>query len=104
VIVEMRTYTFHPGGAAKFLKLYQSRPLEIQKSVLGNLIGYFTSESGMLNQTVTLWGFDSLDDRQRRRAKLAADPDWQAFLNQIFPFLVSQESKILLPTDFSPVR
>ena len=50
-----------------------------------------------------LWGYDSLDDRARRRAALMADPDWRAFLAEILPLLETQESRILLPTAFSPI-
>ena len=35
-------------------------PRELQQRILGNLIGYFTTEIGMLNQSVHLWGYTSL--------------------------------------------
>jgi len=104
MVVEMRTYTFVPGAVAKFMAIYQEKGLALQKDILGNLIGYFTTESGALNQTVHLWGYQSLDDRQRRRAALAADPRWQSFLAEILPLLMRQESQILTPTSFSPIR
>lgn len=34
MIVEMRTYTAHPGRAGDFLKLYESLAVELQKSTL----------------------------------------------------------------------
>jgi hypothetical protein len=104
MIVEMRTYIFHPGAAPKFFRIYQQKGLAVQTRILGNLIGYFTTEIGLLNQTVHLWGYESLDDRQRRRAALMADETWRTFLEEILPLLASQESKILLPTEFSPIR
>lgn len=104
MIVEMRTYAFKCGGVPTFLKAYEAGGLEIQKRILGNMLGYFTTETGRLNQIVHLWGYASLDDRLARRAALAADPDWQRFLANIMPMLVSQESQILLPTQFSPIR
>ena len=67
MIVEMRTYTFRPGAAPTFFKIYEAKALDLQRSILGNLIGYFTSEFGELNQTVHLWGYDGLDDRRQRR-------------------------------------
>ncbi len=104
MFVEIRTYTFIPGAVAKFMAIYQEKGLELQKKTLGHLVGYFTTEIGALNQTVHLWGYDSLDDRQRRRAALAADPNWQAFLAEILPLLIRQESQILTPTSFSPIK
>lgn len=56
--------------------------ITIRKKHLGNLIGYFSSEIGPINEIVHIWGFESLDDRQARRAKLGADPEWQAFLQK----------------------
>ena len=104
MIVEQRTYSFHPGTLPKFFKLYEeSGARDLQRRILGNLIGYFTTEIGPLNQSVHLWGYASLDDRTARRNALMAEADWRAFLGQAAPLLQSQESKILLPTDFSPI-
>jgi hypothetical protein len=104
MIIEQRTYSFHPGGLPKFFQLYEETGARvIQQRILGNLIGYFTTELGPLNQSVHLWGYQSLDERQRRRAELMAEADWRAFLAQIVTLLQSQESKILLPTAFSPI-
>ena len=50
------------------------------------------------------WGYASFEDRLRRRAELLLKTDWTAFLAQIMPMLQSQESKILNPTSFSPIR
>jgi hypothetical protein len=47
-----------------------------------------------------------LADREMRRAALYADPEWQAFLKngpQPSP-LISQETKVLVPTSFSPMK
>ena len=104
MIVELRTYTFHPGGVPKFFKLYEEKGRTLQTRILGNLIGYFSTELGMLNQTVHLWGYSSLDDRQKRRAELVAEPQWQAFLAEVMPLLISQDSKVLLPAAFSPIK
>jgi hypothetical protein len=51
-----------------------------------------------------MWGFDSVDDRAARRARMAQDPAWQAYLQKVLPLLVTQESRLLSPTDFSPIR
>jgi hypothetical protein len=61
VIVEMRTYSFVTGGLPRFFSAYRAGPMEIQKRVLGNLLGYYVTETGTLNQTVHLWGYDNID-------------------------------------------
>jgi hypothetical protein len=43
-------------------------------------------------------------DRARRRAELFKNQDWLAYLKKAQPLVASQESRVLLPTDFSPVR
>lgn len=101
MLVEQRTYTFQPGTVPRFLALYEEQGLAIQSSILGSPLGYFTSEFGELNQTVHLWAYESLEDRQQRRAKLFADTQWLNFFEQVAPMLVRQESKLLLPTRFA---
>ena len=103
MIVEQRTYRFSAGKVPAFMAAYEEKGLEIQKRILGNMIGYFATEIGPLNETVHLWGYASLDDRAARRAALMADEGWRAFLAEILPLLETQETKILLPTGFSPI-
>ena len=50
MIVEQRTYTALPGKWRDYLALYQAEGLEIQLRVLGRMVGYYTTESGPLNQ------------------------------------------------------
>ncbi|WP_240766818.1 NIPSNAP family protein [Paraburkholderia flava] len=102
----MRTYTFKPVSVPEWLALYRAEALEVQNEYLGDLVGFFTTEFGNVNQVVHIWRFAGLDDRARRRDQMATDPRWQAFVTKVknLGLLVSMESKILKPTDFSPLR
>jgi hypothetical protein len=103
VIVEKRTYTLHPGKASEYLRIYQETGgCDVQRRILGNLVGWFTTEIGNVNQIVHMWAYTDLNDRAKRRAELAADPTWQKYLPQIRPLVISQESCILVPAPFSP--
>ena len=104
MIVEQRTYTLFPGRTQPYLELYEAEGLAIQEPILGNLLGYFSSEIGPLNRIVHLWGYDSLDERMRRRAELAADERWQAFVRRQRENIRDQETTILTPAPFSPIR
>ena len=73
MVIEMRTYKLKPGTSAAYLKIYAEKGMEVHRRVLGNLIGYFTTEIGDINQVIHLWGYDSFEDRQRRRAELATN-------------------------------
>ena len=55
--VDHRTYTFKPLKMGKWLALYEECALPVQLKYLGNLIGFFQTEIGTLNQVVHLWGF-----------------------------------------------
>jgi hypothetical protein len=101
MIVEERCYTVKPGTVSLYYQDYNPRGLSIQTRILGNLIGYFHTE---LDQIVHLWGYESLADRERRRALLAADPEWQDYLKQSPDIIVRMETRILVPAPFSPIK
>ena len=104
MIVEHRTYTFRPGTLAPWLKKYETEGLAIQKRHLGSFLGIFTTEFGNIHQTVMLWAYDSFEDRDRRRAAMNVDPEWQAYIGAIWSMdaIQSQEVKVLRSTEFSP--
>lgn len=104
MIVEERIYTLHTGKVPEYIRHYESEGLAIQQPILGRLVGYFTTEIGPLNQVIHMWGYDSFEDRAKRRAELGADPRWKAYLAKIQPLVRTQENKILTPTAFSPIR
>jgi hypothetical protein len=104
MIVEERIYTLYPGKLAEMMKLYGEEGLALQQRHLGKFIGYFSTETGNLNQVVFLWGYDSLDDRAARRERMAQDPEFQGYLKKAMPLIVTQENRILKPAPFSPIR
>lgn len=104
MIVEMRTYTLKPGTIATYLKLYEEKGLSIHRRILGNLIGYFTTEIGDINEVVHLWGYASFEDRQARRRELSESQEWQNFLKEALPYFEKQENKLLNCASFSPIR
>lgn len=104
MIVDERTYTLYPGKVPEFYELYQAEGLEVQKRYLGNLLGFFQTEFGELNQIVHLWGYESLDDRQRRRAALFQDKQWLAYLAKARQYFIKMENRLLIPAPFSPIK
>lgn len=104
--IDQRTYTFYPLKMPRWIKLYEEYGLPVQLKHIGNLIGFFQTEIGPLNQVVHLWGYDSLDERQRRRGEMARDPAWHAFLkrNEELNAVQYQEDKIIVPVSFSPIQ
>ena len=105
MIYEMRTYTVRPLKQADWLALYKEHALPVQLEHLGNLVGFFTTEFGTLNQLVHIWAYESLEDRAARRATMASDPRWAefSFKNKQLDAIVELKSSILKPTAFSPL-
>jgi hypothetical protein len=101
---EIRTYKVRTGAVPAYLKLVEEEGIELQKRHLGQLVGYFFSEIGPLNQIVHMWAYTSLDDREARRQRLASDPAWHAFAPKIQALLETMESKIMKPAVFSPLK
>jgi len=103
MIVEKRTYTLHPGAMPEFLALYEAEGLALHTKYLP-MLGYFVSDIGPLNQVITLWGYQSMAEREEKRAALYADPAWIAFGPKTTGFIRTMENMILKPTAFSPIR
>ena len=82
-------------------RLYTCAP---QMRHLGQPVGYYISEIGMLNQVTTLWAYGSLDERVERRRALFRSPDWNAYLDKARPLLTTQETRILVPAPFFQER
>ena len=104
MIVEERTYHVFTGKLPEVVRMYGDEGTHLQQEHLGNLIGAFTVEVGEPSSIVHLWGYDSFEERSRRRAALQADPRWQDFLKRLQPLIHTQRNRILVPTPFSPIR
>lgn len=104
MFIEERDYCIKPGLAPKFVAEYEAHGLALQKQYLGRFLGYFITDIGELNRVVALWGYDSLDERDRARSQMMADPAWQAYLDRVLPLIDSQQTRIMKPVSFSPIQ
>ena len=105
MILDERTYLIQPAHVGDYLRLYGEEGMAIQVGHLGDLIGWFTTDSGgRVNEVVHMWRYADAGDRERRRAAMEADPAWQAFRAKTSGFVIEMRSRILRPTAFSPLR
>lgn len=104
MVYEERDYRVKAGKLAQFVGLYEKHGLPIQVELLGKFMGYFTTEIGELNHVVAIWGYDSLDDRQARRDRMMADPRWHEYLKMVDGLLDVQNTRVLRPVSFSPMK
>ena len=51
---------------------------------------------------IHLWAYDSFEERQRRRALLAAAPEWTQFVPKVLPLIQDMQNELLRPAPFSP--
>lgn len=94
--VEERMYTLHPGTANEYLKHYETHGMKVQLKHLPHMVGYYFTEVGTpLNMIVHQWAYDSLDQREKCRAAMSADPEWQEYLKKIRPLMKRQETRIM---------
>jgi hypothetical protein len=104
MVVDIRTYTLIPRKLARYLELFEKHALPVTKRHDLELMGYFVSYIGALNQVVHLWRYDSLADMERKRTARDADPAWGEFLSLTEEMILVQDDKVMRPTSFSPIR
>ena len=103
MIIDLRTYTLRVGTARAFLEQYEREGYDVQREYLGDPVGYFTTEVGELTELVHMWKYTSMADREERRAKLEADPRWNAYRRSAGDVVLGQRNSILKSTSFSPL-
>ena len=104
MIVEERIYVLKPDAYETFLELYRSEGKDIQLKYLPRLLGYFVTDIGVQFQVIHLWGYEDHAERDRCRAAMKADPAWQAYVRKVRPLFASQETRIMRPMPWSPIR
>ena len=106
MMLEERNYALVPGGVPRYLETWHRIGRAPQVRHLGEPVGVYAVEVGRLNTLVYLWSFIDLADRTRRRAALAADPEFAEFRRAVRELMVGQENRILIaadaPADRSP--
>jgi NIPSNAP len=95
MIVDERTYQIVPGKTAELLALYEKEGYAIQSKHLGKPYGYFVVEVGEINHIVHMWAYESMADREQRRERMQADPEWQAYLKKAAPYFLKQWNRLL---------
>jgi hypothetical protein len=104
MIIEHRIYTVQHGGMENYLARYEKLGLPVAQRHLGRLLGFFVSDVGRLNQVLHIWAYDSMADREQRRAAMEADPEWQEFKKGNRGTFVEQQVTLWHAASFSPQR
>lgn len=101
-IYELRSYRLQAGKVPEWLEYFKTG---LQARVkYSKPVGVWSSELGELNRVVHLWPYESLEHRARVRKAFMADPLWKETVVKLQPLMQVMESKILIPTEFSPLK
>ena len=101
-IYELRSYRLQAGKVPEWLEHFK---VGLQARVkYSKPVGIWSSELGELNRVVHLWPYESLEHRARVRKAFMADPLWKETVVKLQPLMQVMESKILVPTEFSPLK
>jgi hypothetical protein len=102
-VYELRYYKLLPGKVGEWLAKFRTG-LEARAKFGNTPIGVWSAEIGPLNRVYHLWGYADLQDRADTRRKFANDPVWTEVVRTANPLMLEMDNKILIPTDFSPMR
>lgn len=95
MIIDERTYQIAGGKMNELLALYEKEGFAVQTKYLGKPFGYFIGEVGPVNHIVHMWAYESMAEREQKRAQMQADPAWQAYLAKAGHYFVKMENRIL---------
>jgi hypothetical protein len=98
--VEERVYTVMPGRIAEYFALYEAKGMIAQQRYIKHMLGYYASEVGDLNEVIHLWVHHSLDAREANREAMKADPEFQAYWQQVRGIITAQRTRIMKPAPF----
>jgi hypothetical protein len=104
LLVDHRTYRIKPTHMNTHLAIYEEFGLKAQWRHLGEPHAYMFAESGAMNSLVHQWVYKDAADREKRRAAMAADPEWQLYVKKLSEsgLLVDQQTSLMVPAKFAP--
>ena len=101
-VYELRWYRTHVGKTAEWLDHFKA--VMPTRGTYTRRVGLWQTQIAQLNEVVHLWVYRDLNDRAERRARLAPDPEWQAFLGKSAPLLAHMQATVLMPAPWSAMR
>jgi NIPSNAP len=104
-LIDLRCYTFRPGGLAPFLPICASEGLPRQRRHCGALVFHATSLTGSTEDLVQAWAYENHDEYDQGQRALFRDPDWsQNYRQKALPLVEVQDHRYLQTLSWSPVQ
>ena len=102
--VDERTYTIQYTQVPNYIAITKALAKPVVDRAGWQLIGYFFSITGTINQVVHLWYWDNHAQREASQAAAVADPGWPLYQAGNAHRVIDQQNRYLVPTSFSPIR
>ena len=100
-VFEISTFTYSLGSIPHVIKAWGERMPE--RTAMSPLVGAWRTEIGPLNQWIHIWGYKDAAERMRIREESVKRGVWPPKL-PAEASIQRQESIIVMPASFSPVR
>lgn len=102
MLYDHRYYRVRSGTLKKQLALYEQFGWEVQRKYLGDPLAFLVTETGDVNSYIHIWQYGDAEDRTCRRAALAKDALWQAYLEKAAEagYIISQKTSLLVDAAF----
>jgi len=97
MIYEFRTYDLKPGSLPTVLKNFEEGYKH--RTQFSELVAFWYTDIGPLNQIIHVWPYESVAERERIRAEAAKHPNWPP---NILDHIVHMESEICHKFPCSP--
>jgi len=103
MLYELRKYTLKVGTMAEVLELYGNEGYPaFSDAEKARLVGYFTSDTGTLNQIVHLWRFKDDAERRAHWKSVFSNAAFMAFAKKLRPNILTQENQLLNEAPWGP--
>ena len=97
MFIEHRTYTVKPGQVGAYLDDYSRHGWALH-SAHAPCMGHYYTEAGALFRIISMWRYESFEDRLARRAELNASAEWRDVMSRISPLVTDIQSNLLVPS------
>jgi len=101
-IYELRSYTLKAGTMIEWGNNW-AKGINHRRDFNQNVAGFF-SQIGRLYMVFHFWAYDDLVARKRIREETWRKPGWDTNVAYTVPLIKKMESKLLIPTKFSPLQ
>ena len=108
MIHELRIYTANEGRMPELLARFRDHAMRLfEQHGIANVAYWLNGIGGRNDELWYILGFDDLAHREKAMAAFSSDPEWlkiRAESDKDGALVHHLENRILIPTEFSPLR